>query len=108
MRGVAEMLEQTSYELVLYSINDADLEKDRSEVINRVLATQLTAGLLAVFPGPASQDLTRLYKQGFPVVIVDEKEIGPRVIRHEEVHQPVIVDVRGHDAPSFAQRFADS
>ena len=73
MHGVAEMLEQTSYELVLYSINDADLKKDRSEVINRVLATQLTAGLLAVFPGPASQDLTRLYKQGFPVVIVDDQ-----------------------------------
>lgn len=73
MRGVAEMLEQTSYELVLYSINDADLKKDRSEVINRVLATQLTAGLLAVFPGPASQDLTRLYNQGFPVVIVDDQ-----------------------------------
>jgi LacI family transcriptional regulator len=73
MRGVAEMLEQTSYELVLYSMNDADLKRDRSEVINRVLATQLTAGLLAVFPGQASQDLTRLYHQGFPVVIVDDQ-----------------------------------
>ena len=73
MRGVAEVLEQTSYELVLYSINDTDLRRDRSEVINRVLATQLTAGLLAVFPGPASQDLTRLYHQGFPVVIVDDQ-----------------------------------
>jgi LacI family transcriptional regulator len=73
MRGVAEVIEQTPYELVLYSINDADLKKDRSEVINRVLATQLTAGLLAVFPGEASQDLTRLYKQGFPVVIIDDQ-----------------------------------
>ncbi|HYB00126.1 MAG TPA: LacI family DNA-binding transcriptional regulator [Ktedonobacteraceae bacterium] len=73
MRGVAEVLGQTSYELVLYSINDTDLKRDRSEVINRVLATQLTAGLLAVFPGPASEDLTRLYHQGFPVVIVDDQ-----------------------------------
>ena len=73
MRGVADVLEQTSYELVLYSINETDLKRDRSEVINRVLATQLTAGLLAVFPGPASQDLTRLYQQGFPVVIVDDQ-----------------------------------
>lgn len=73
MRGVAEVLEQTSYELVLYSINDADLRRDRSEVINRVLATQLTAGLLAIFPGPASQHLTRLYHQGFPVVIIDDQ-----------------------------------
>ena len=73
MRGVAEVLEQTSYELVLYSINDADLKRDRSEVINRVLATQLTAGLLAVFPGTATPDLTRLYHQGYPVVIVDDQ-----------------------------------
>jgi LacI family transcriptional regulator len=73
MRGVAEVVEQTPYELVLYSINNTDLKKDRSEVINRVLATQLTAGLLAVFPGEASQDLTRLYKQGFPVVIIDDQ-----------------------------------
>src|SRR5215469_2814979 len=73
MRGVARVIEQTSYELVLYSINDTDLKRDRSEVINRVLATQLTAGLLAIFPGPASKDLTRLYHQGFPVVIVDDQ-----------------------------------
>ncbi len=73
MRGVAEIVEKTPYEVVLYSINDTDLKKDRSEVINRVLATQLTAGLLAVFPGEASQELTRLYKQGFPVVIIDDQ-----------------------------------
>lgn len=73
MRGVTEVIEQTPYELVLYSINDADLKKDRSEVINRVLATQLTAGLLAVYPGEASRDLTRLHNQGFPVVIIDDQ-----------------------------------
>jgi LacI family transcriptional regulator len=73
MRGVASVLAETPYELVLYSINDADQERDRTEVINRVLATQLTAGLLAVFPGAASKDLTRLYHQGFPVVIIDDQ-----------------------------------
>jgi LacI family transcriptional regulator len=75
MHGVADVLEETSYELVLYSIKNADLEQDHSEVINRVLATQLTAGLLAVFPGTASQELTRLHNQGFPVVIVDDQRV---------------------------------
>lgn len=75
MRGVADVLEETSYELVLYSIKNADIERDHSEVINRVLATQLTAGLLAVFPGTASPELTRLYNQGFPVVIVDDQRV---------------------------------
>src|SRR5712692_4679779 len=40
MRGVAEVVEQTPYELVLYSIKETKLKKIRSEVINRVLATQ--------------------------------------------------------------------
>lgn len=75
MRGVADVLEDTSYELVLYSIKDTDREQDHSEVINRVLATQLTAGVLAVFPGTASPELTRLYNQGFPVVIVDDQRV---------------------------------
>lgn len=75
MRGVADVLEDTSYELVLYSIKDTDREQDHSEVINRVLATQLTAGVLAVFPGTASAELTRLYTQGFPVVIVDDQRV---------------------------------
>ncbi|HEV7237200.1 MAG TPA: LacI family DNA-binding transcriptional regulator [Ktedonobacteraceae bacterium] len=74
-RGIVEMVKQTPYDLVLYSINDEDLERDRSEVINRLLATQLTAGLLAIFPDHVSQQLTRLYKQGFPLVIIDDQEV---------------------------------
>ncbi|GAC1306490.1 MAG: LacI family DNA-binding transcriptional regulator [Ktedonobacteraceae bacterium] len=73
LRGIAEAIESTPYELVLYSIKDEDLERDRSEVIHRLLATQLTAGLLAVYPGRASEQLTRLYKQGFPVVTIDDQ-----------------------------------
>jgi LacI family transcriptional regulator len=73
--GIVEVVKQTPYELVLYSINDEDIERDRSEVINRLLATQLTAGLLAIFPNRASQHLTQLYKQGFPVVIIDDQEV---------------------------------
>lgn len=74
-RGIVEIVTQTSYDLVLYSINEDDLERDRSKVINRILATELTAGLLAVFPERASQHLTRLYKQGFPVVIIDDQGV---------------------------------
>ena len=73
LRGIADAIENTPYELVLYSVKDEDLERDRSEVISRLLATQLTAGLLAVFPARASQQLTRLYQQGFPVVIIDDQ-----------------------------------
>jgi LacI family transcriptional regulator len=75
MRGIVEVVKQTPYELVLYSINDEDLVRDRSEVINRLLAAQLTAGLLAIYPEQVSQQLTHLYAQGFPVVIIDDQRV---------------------------------
>src|SRR6266849_7419454 len=36
--GIVEAIRQTQYDLVLYSINEEDIERDRSEVIDRVLA----------------------------------------------------------------------
>ncbi len=74
MRGVAEAMGNTRYELVLYSINDAmhDLERS-SKAIDHILASKLTSGLLAIFPGPVSHHLTKLYKQRFPVVMIDDQ-----------------------------------
>jgi len=77
MRSVAEVVGLTSYELVLYSINDINHEKDRSAVITRILSTNLTSGLLAIYPGHSSQYLTKLHRQGFPVVLVDDQILPP-------------------------------
>lgn len=75
IRGITDMLKQTSYELVLYTFDDEDLDRDRRVVINRLLATQLAAGFLAVFPGPQlSAQLTELFHQGVPVVIIDDQQ----------------------------------
>ena len=73
IRGISEILNRTPYELVLYTFNDEDLTRDRREVVNRLLATQLTAGLLAVYPGALSAQLTDLYARGVPVVIIDDQ-----------------------------------
>jgi LacI family transcriptional regulator len=73
VRGITEILNRTPYELVLYTFNDEDLTRDRREVLNRLLATQLTAGLLAVYPGELSTQLTELHRQGVPVVIIDDQ-----------------------------------
>src|SRR6478672_2937014 len=73
IRGISEILNQTPYELVLYTFNDEDLTRDRREVVNRLLATQLTAGLLAVYPGELTTQLTELYERGLPVVIIDDQ-----------------------------------
>ncbi|HEY7347772.1 MAG TPA: LacI family DNA-binding transcriptional regulator [Ktedonobacterales bacterium] len=73
MRGIAEVVNNTAYELVLYTFNDEDFDKNRSDIINRLLATHLTAGILAVFPSRATSLLTRLYQQGLPVVVIDDQ-----------------------------------
>lgn len=73
VRGITEILNRTSYELVLYTFNDEDLTRNRRDIINRLLATQLTAGLLAMYPGDLSEQLTELYEQGVPVVLVDDQ-----------------------------------
>lgn len=75
VRGITEILKQTSYELVLYTFDDEDLTRDRRDVVNRLLATHLTAGLLAIYPGSLfSAQLTELHEQGVPVVIIDDQQ----------------------------------
>jgi LacI family transcriptional regulator len=74
MRGVAEAINKTPYELVLYSYNDEDQSRDRTEVINRILATQLTSGILATYPGRASEQIAKLSEQGHPVVVIDDQQ----------------------------------
>jgi LacI family transcriptional regulator len=75
MRAVSEMVIQSPYELLLYSIaREQDRnEKDQGDVIDRILATNLAASLLAVFPGQSAQYLTRLHERGFPIVVIDDQ-----------------------------------
>jgi LacI family transcriptional regulator len=73
MRGIAEVVNDTAYELVLYTFNNEDFDTHQRDIINRLLATQLTAGILAVFPSRAAPLLTRLYQQGMPVVVIDDQ-----------------------------------
>ncbi|MBV9229704.1 MAG: LacI family DNA-binding transcriptional regulator [Chloroflexi bacterium] len=75
LRAVSETIAQTSYELVLYSINDSIRERDRTLAVDRILATNLTAGLLAIFPGRSSEHLAQLYHHEFPVVVIDDQQL---------------------------------
>jgi LacI family transcriptional regulator len=70
MRGVAEKMESSAYELVLYCITHAN---QRSRVFERILETRLTSGLLAILPGELTDHLNALYEQGFPVVVIDDQ-----------------------------------
>ena len=77
VRGVADTVERTQYELLLYSISDVYHEKVRSDVIHRILETKLTSGLLAIFPGQTSRYLATLHSPRFPVVLLDDQEVPP-------------------------------
>ena len=70
MHGVAEYVERTDYEIVLYSIG---FERNHSDVLDRILGMRMVAGLLAIFPGELSQHLTYRYQQGFPLVTIDDQ-----------------------------------
>ncbi|HVB72096.1 MAG TPA: LacI family DNA-binding transcriptional regulator [Ktedonobacteraceae bacterium] len=77
IRGIGEVVGSTSYELILYSITDVNHEKDRSDVIDRIVGTRLAAGLLAVFPGSSVKHLIELHSRDFPVVLIDDQGIPP-------------------------------
>ncbi|HEX9038583.1 MAG TPA: LacI family DNA-binding transcriptional regulator [Ktedonobacterales bacterium] len=70
MRGIGEIVEQSAYELVVYSVSH---EHDRSSVIDRILAAKLNEGLLAVYPGQATSYLSKLHESGYPVVMLDDQ-----------------------------------
>ncbi|HUY79660.1 MAG TPA: LacI family DNA-binding transcriptional regulator [Ktedonobacterales bacterium] len=85
MQGIAEVIEETDYELVLYSISH---RTDRSAMIDRILEARLIDGLIAVYPDgiaraepsesperAASSHLSELYQHGFPVVILDDQSL---------------------------------
>jgi LacI family transcriptional regulator len=89
MQGIAEVIEETAYELVLYSLSH---RTDRSALIDRILATKLIDGLIAVYPDGivrvetaadvdrgASSHLFQVYQQGFPVVILDDQSLPGRI-----------------------------
>jgi LacI family transcriptional regulator len=80
MRGASEVVEFSSHELILYSINEVNHEKDHSDVIDRIIGTRLVAGLLAVFPGPSARHLAELQARNFPVILIDDQWIPPEGI----------------------------
>jgi LacI family transcriptional regulator len=75
MRGVAEVIQDTPYELLLYSVSNATREHERSSIVDRGLANLLTAGLLAVLPGQLWHHLVSVQRQDFPVVMIDDQDV---------------------------------
>jgi LacI family transcriptional regulator len=83
LHGVADVIEQTSCELVLYSLVH---KHERGEIIQRIVDGRLIDGLIAAYPdGVASsaevvdddrrvsQHLSQLHEQGLPVVVIDDQ-----------------------------------
>jgi LacI family transcriptional regulator len=71
MRGVTVTSGNASYELLLYSI---DPGREHSDVIQRILSTQIISGLLAILPGDTGNELHLLHEHGLPMVSVDDQK----------------------------------
>jgi LacI family transcriptional regulator len=70
MLGVAEVTDRTAYEVVLYTMGPA---RNHSDVLDRILAMKLSTGLLAIMPGQLGSHLDYLYKQGVPIVTIEDQ-----------------------------------
>ncbi|HEX7734856.1 MAG TPA: LacI family DNA-binding transcriptional regulator [Ktedonobacteraceae bacterium] len=70
MLGVAEVTDRTEYEVVLYMMSPA---RKHSDVLDRILAMKLSAGLLAIMPGELGSHLDDLSRQGVPVVTIEDQ-----------------------------------
>ena len=70
MLGIGELVETTLYELVLYSMSQ---KQEYPVVLDRIVSSRMSAGLLAIFPGKANEHLLRFHEQGFPIVMLDDQ-----------------------------------
>jgi LacI family transcriptional regulator len=66
--GVASILEPTPYEIILYTSTN---ERDYGNVVDRILATRLSAGLLVVTHYQPLEPIVELRNHGLPVVVVN-------------------------------------
>ncbi|GCE31743.1 LacI family transcriptional regulator [Dictyobacter alpinus] len=71
LHGVSEHIEHTRYEIVLYSMN---LERNHSDVLDRILAMRMVSGLLAILPGELADHLDTFFQQGLPLVMIDDQK----------------------------------
>ncbi|HEY0753389.1 MAG TPA: LacI family DNA-binding transcriptional regulator [Ktedonobacteraceae bacterium] len=70
MLGVAEVTDRTEYEVVLYMMSHT---RKHSDVLDRILAMKLSAGLLAIMPGHLGPYLDHLSQQGVPIVTLEDQ-----------------------------------
>lgn len=68
IQGVASVIEENGYEMILYSSSG---HRDFRSVVDRVLATNLTSGLLASVHTQSPQHLITLSRRGLPVVMIN-------------------------------------
>lgn len=71
LRGAAEYMEDTLYEIVLYSIS---FERNHSDVLDRILSMRMISGLMAILPGELSPHLVDRFHKGLPMVLIDDQE----------------------------------
>ncbi|HLI09052.1 MAG TPA: LacI family DNA-binding transcriptional regulator [Ktedonobacteraceae bacterium] len=68
LQGAASVLEDSRYDIIIYS---ASPDKDFSQVIDRILAANMVAGILALLHTQSPRHLVELHRQGLPIVLIN-------------------------------------
>lgn len=118
IRGIAGVIEDNGYEVILYSSSG---HKDFRNVVDRVLTTNLIAGLLASIHTHSPQHLITLSHSGLPVVMVNLTAIrldipwvsvdnagGARLATHHLIslgHERIAFLFPSPDLPCFHDRY---
>jgi LacI family transcriptional regulator len=68
IQGIAQVVERSTYEIILYNFST---HKDFNKVLDQIVATRLSAGLLVMLHTQSPAHLIELHQQGIPVVLVN-------------------------------------
>lgn len=77
IKGASEVLGRTGHDMVLYSLNDSTRDAGEGDLIDHILDSKLTAGILTILPGPSIKYVLRLHRHGIPMVMIDDQEVPP-------------------------------
>jgi LacI family transcriptional regulator len=118
LQGVASVTEKSEREIILYTTTPF---KDLSDIVDRVMATNLISGMLASFHTQSPQPLISLQKRGLPLVMintpaarldapwvsVDNRAGGMLATRHllQQGHKRIAFLFPTTDLPCFHDRY---
>ncbi|MFQ5854451.1 MAG: LacI family DNA-binding transcriptional regulator [Anaerolineae bacterium] len=74
LRGIAEQVERTPYDVILYTLSSHERNE---EFFTQTLPNGLVAGLILILPPAGLEHVGKLHRSGFPIVLIDDRGSHP-------------------------------